>query len=468
MPGWSALPIPYDGAGLVGTGRAEVDDAADVGLRLDLTYARRPLRLPLGGRTVAPIDDVLEARLAIDVGLFRRRLQIGIIAPVSLALYSAGGRGLTSGAGQGNGYDVAAGELRAYLKASLVTTARVRLAASVAAVGPMSPTEEAFRSNGVWGAELRLALDVVATRWLTLMANVGGRAQPRYTVGYALVPGDAQPIALGSELQWAFAAEVTAHRRVAVAAELLGAESLEPAAGSALGRSLAVALSGRFQVATGMHVTVGVARSVAPDAIHGDDVRVVAGVSWHPRERAVAAMPAGVASAPVVVSVPVQASGPAGATAGAEEPDLDGDGIPDSRDRCKEEPETFNGLDDEDGCPDSVTGRAATTAFMVPPRLKFARGEIAIDKNWLDALAASLRMHLEVRVVRIEGHSFGEGRREQELSERRALAVREALIARGIEPSRLSAVGYGAARPIGRDAAESRRVEIVVVDEVKQ
>jgi hypothetical protein len=86
VPGWSALPIPYDGAGLVGTGSAEVDAAGDVGLRLDLTYARRPLRLPFGGRSVVPVDDVLEARLAIDVGLFRRRLQLGLVAPASLAL----------------------------------------------------------------------------------------------------------------------------------------------------------------------------------------------------------------------------------------------------------------------------------------------------------------------------------------------------------------------------------------------
>lgn len=32
--------------------------------------------------------------------------------------------------------------------------------------------------------------------------------------------------------------------------------------------------------------------------------------------------------------------------------DRDGDGIPDQVDRCPNEPETFNGIDDEDGCPD--------------------------------------------------------------------------------------------------------------------
>lgn len=36
------------------------------------------------------------------------------------------------------------------------------------------------------------------------------------------------------------------------------------------------------------------------------------------------------------------------------EPDSDGDGIPDSKDQCPNEPETYNGYQDSDGCPDTV------------------------------------------------------------------------------------------------------------------
>jgi hypothetical protein len=32
--------------------------------------------------------------------------------------------------------------------------------------------------------------------------------------------------------------------------------------------------------------------------------------------------------------------------------DRDGDGVPDDLDKCPDEPETFNGYEDEDGCPD--------------------------------------------------------------------------------------------------------------------
>ena len=33
-------------------------------------------------------------------------------------------------------------------------------------------------------------------------------------------------------------------------------------------------------------------------------------------------------------------------------PDRDHDGIPDDRDRCPDQPETYNGVTDEDGCPE--------------------------------------------------------------------------------------------------------------------
>src|SRR3989304_4711135 len=38
----------------------------------------------------------------------------------------------------------------------------------------------------------------------------------------------------------------------------------------------------------------------------------------------------------------------------AQDPDTDGDGIPDSSDSCPTDPETFNGFQDSDGCPDVV------------------------------------------------------------------------------------------------------------------
>ncbi|GAB3328428.1 hypothetical protein EI982_02970 [Haloplanus rallus] len=40
--------------------------------------------------------------------------------------------------------------------------------------------------------------------------------------------------------------------------------------------------------------------------------------------------------------------------------DYDGDGIPDARDRCPTRPETDNGFQDADGCPDVVATTGAS------------------------------------------------------------------------------------------------------------
>ncbi|HEX5007049.1 MAG TPA: OmpA family protein [Hyphomonadaceae bacterium] len=72
--------------------------------------------------------------------------------------------------------------------------------------------------------------------------------------------------------------------------------------------------------------------------------------------------------------------------------------------------------------------------------------------------------------LRIEGHTDNAGspKMNAALSRQRARAVRDALIQRGISPDRISAEGFGAARPIadnGDEAgrARNRRIEIRVV-----
>jgi outer membrane protein OmpA-like peptidoglycan-associated protein len=70
----------------------------------------------------------------------------------------------------------------------------------------------------------------------------------------------------------------------------------------------------------------------------------------------------------------------------------------------------------------------------------------------------------------VEGHTDSDGTREynQALSERRANAVRNALISYGVDPRRITAYGYGEDRPlVANDTAynkqRNRRVEIVMV-----
>lgn len=89
----------------------------------------------------------------------------------------------------------------------------------------------------------------------------------------------------------------------------------------------------------------------------------------------------------------------------------------------------------------------------------------------MDRLAAFLNDYPE-RHLLIEGHTDSRGTDEYNLSlsTRRARAVREALVDRGITPERLRAVGLGEEYPVASNDSragqqQNRRVEIVVSDD---
>jgi outer membrane protein OmpA-like peptidoglycan-associated protein len=86
----------------------------------------------------------------------------------------------------------------------------------------------------------------------------------------------------------------------------------------------------------------------------------------------------------------------------------------------------------------------------------------------LDSMIATISKEPNRRIV-VEGHtdSVGDAGHNQELSRRRAEAVRQYLIAHGVAPDRITAVGKGEAEPIaGNDTAEgrkhNRRVDVIV------
>jgi outer membrane protein OmpA-like peptidoglycan-associated protein len=86
----------------------------------------------------------------------------------------------------------------------------------------------------------------------------------------------------------------------------------------------------------------------------------------------------------------------------------------------------------------------------------------------LDQLAKFLVEHPQRR-IQVDGFtdSVGTDSYNEELSQRRANAVREALIARGVEPSRIGTEGYGKSYPVANNNDSggrqlNRRVEVVI------
>jgi outer membrane protein OmpA-like peptidoglycan-associated protein len=67
--------------------------------------------------------------------------------------------------------------------------------------------------------------------------------------------------------------------------------------------------------------------------------------------------------------------------------------------------------------------------------------------------------------IRVEGHTDATGPEtyNQNLSERRAEAVRNALVQRGVDSRRMYSIGFGESQPISSNNAANRRVNIVIM-----
>lgn len=93
-----------------------------------------------------------------------------------------------------------------------------------------------------------------------------------------------------------------------------------------------------------------------------------------------------------------------------------------------------------------------------------------LSRIQLDNLAVIIQQHGN-KMVSIEGHTdnTGESSYNRSLSEHRAQSVRDALVARGVNPSRIMVQGFGETHPLASNATRSgrrqnRRVEIIILD----
>ena len=89
----------------------------------------------------------------------------------------------------------------------------------------------------------------------------------------------------------------------------------------------------------------------------------------------------------------------------------------------------------------------------------------------IDEIAETVAANPQLKKIRIEGHTdaVGSDVANLKLSQARADSVVDAISARGVEASRLDAVGFGEMRPLETNdtddgRAANRRVEFIIVD----
>jgi OOP family OmpA-OmpF porin len=144
--------------------------------------------------------------------------------------------------------------------------------------------------------------------------------------------------------------------------------------------------------------------------------------------------------------------------------DTDGDGVLDYMDKC---PGTPKGLTvDKNGCPPVIEKKSMRL------NVEFDTGKADIKPEYNDEIkkVADLLAAYPDISIEIAGHTdnVGSAKLNKALSQRRADSVKKYLVEKfGISSSRLTAVGYGPARPVAdnstRDGRQkNRRIEAVV------
>jgi OmpA-OmpF porin, OOP family len=191
---------------------------------------------------------------------------------------------------------------------------------------------------------------------------------------------------------------------------------------------------------------------------------------------------------------------------GCPDLDNDADGILDTADKCPNQPEDYDGFQDDDGCPDpdndgdtvadvndfcpNTPGypggdkpgcpRKNSTVIVTKTEIKitqqiqfeFNRAVIRpVSFKILDEVVDVLKQNPKI-TLEVQGHTdnIGGAAYNQNLSEKRAAAVKTYLVQHGIDSSRLTSKGYGLTRPLLPNTTEAnralnRRVQFIRTEE---
>jgi OOP family OmpA-OmpF porin len=147
--------------------------------------------------------------------------------------------------------------------------------------------------------------------------------------------------------------------------------------------------------------------------------------------------------------------------------DTDKDSIPDYRDKCP----TQAGRAANNGCPVQATKGQLMVINDGIKNLQFETGQSIIKSSSFPALdkLAELLVDNQIFIFRIDGHTdnVGDSIMNIVLSQGRADAVKNYLVSKGVDATRISATGYGSSRPVVSNSTEvgrarNRRVDMQV------
>jgi cysteine-rich repeat protein len=385
--------------------------------------------------------DVVGTRLSayLDFAMgFRERFELNLAVPFALAQSTesgtAAGYMLKSAGPSAVGDARLGGSVLLYGVSS--HGSQIGLAATVAL--PVG-SENSFTSDGKLGAEV-VATAGFAGRGYRVLVNGGVRYRPE--IDY--VSSDQ-----GTELIGRAGIFVpVANQRLMTSFELdLMTRASGPDAYKELGSPLLAFLGARYHFLGGFRAGAGIGTGLT-EAPGSPAVRVLFTVGYSPE--------------------------PNPPKPGPRPNDRDGDDIVDNIDKCPDQPETPNGFEDDDGCPDVIDLDKDRIVDKVPEPLTLeqvvslpAPIEFKFDtanmlpgaEVYLNQVLAILQKHAEVLKIEIQGHTSSEGGAEYNLrlSNDRTRAVFRWLVDHGIDAQRLVPRGYGLTVPLFPNDSEPHR-----------
>ena len=156
---------------------------------------------------------------------------------------------------------------------------------------------------------------------------------------------------------------------------------------------------------------------------------------------------------------------------GCPDTDRDSDGVVDRLDNCPDEA----GTADNHGCKKKQLVVLTKEKLEILDKVFFRTGRATLrarSRPLLNNIGSVLAAHPEIKKIRVEGHTDdkGDDAKNKALSQKRAQAVVDYLVKKGVDATRLEAVGFGEDNPIednGTKAgrAANRRVEFSIVQE---
>lgn len=409
-------PAATSGGYLI-TERPETAGPWRLGVGLFTSYARSPLFLVSGTNKTPLIDHMLSADVMASFGLWRFG-EVGLSLPVSL--YQAGAGVQTP---------AAVGDLKLHIKGRLFTSAHFGLGLLGTLAFPTG-NSEGFAGTGQVSFAPRVLLEG-RVRWFRAGLNAGVLLRQG---------GSAGDLPLSHELNYSAAVGVRPHKIVELIGELYGSTQLTSPWQQASQSPTEAGGAAAFRL---WHfVLSGGASAGIVNGYGSPTYRVFASLRYQqpPKPEPVLISRDRQLATAVTTTVEVVQRRP---------PEL-------APPEPQQEPET------------TYVGSAevAVTATELIPKdaIFFEVNSARIRPEFeqmLAAVAQVLKEHPELGVVRIEGHTDATGSPSynSQLARRRAVAVREALVSRGVAPDRLELVAVGPKQPIADNRAPEGRTK---------